>query len=247
MTASSPNNTGRRIACTRRKEGGTCDNARTYLLAPIEERVIAGLKQQLADPRQIAAAVATYNAERRRLAKEGAGKRETFERQLANATREIDRIVDAIARGTITEREAAARLGEARRRQSEAEAGLAALTARRKTVALHPTATARYLEAIEKLGDTLREFMGNAEIMDPLRELVGAVVVKPGVDSRGAADVTITGRLAALIGEPMPPDGDIPRMVVAGAGIEPATYGLIPPFHLDIARKFRFMLHVCHI
>ena len=47
----------------------------------------------------------------------------------------------------------------------------------------------------------------NAEIMEPLRELVGAVVVKPSTNSRGAPHVTITGHLAALIGEPIAPGG----------------------------------------
>lgn len=53
-----------------------------------------------------------------------------------------------------------------------------------------------------------------------------AIVVQPGSDPKGEPEVEITGRLAALIGGDVFPQADVPRMMVAGAGIEPATYGL---------------------
>jgi site-specific DNA recombinase len=74
--------------------------------------------------------LATYLAERKRLAKEGAGKRAALERCLAQAKREIDRVVDAIAVGTISDEDARKRLAEPRRRRDAAEAELAALLRR---------------------------------------------------------------------------------------------------------------------
>src|SRR5262249_35023245 len=156
-----------RIYCARRKEGGRCANGKTYKLAPIEARVVAALKAQLQDPRAIERYLATYRAERKRLVAEGAGKRATLERTLGQAKREIARIVDQIARGTISEEEARSRLPELRRRRDDAQAKLAALAPPAKVVDLHPSAVARYLAAVEDLAGTLgrRAVHGDEEIV----------------------------------------------------------------------------------
>jgi site-specific DNA recombinase len=99
MAVNNVSHKGRRIYCGRRKEGGRCANGKTYTLEPIEQRVLNALQSQLRDTRAIERYLATYRAERKRLAKVSAGKRAALERALAQANREIDRIVDAIAMG----------------------------------------------------------------------------------------------------------------------------------------------------
>jgi hypothetical protein len=58
-----------------------------------------------------------------------------------------------------------------------------------------------------------------------LRELISAVVIHPA--GKEESRIEVIGRLAQLTGAPVRfPEQDIPPTLVAGAGIEPATYGL---------------------
>jgi hypothetical protein len=225
MVANNLDHSGRRIYCGRRKEGGRCPNGKTYKLAPIEVRVVAALKAQLKDPRAIEHYLTTYRAERKRLAREGAGKRAGLERTLAQAKREIGRIVDQIGRGTISEEEARSCLPELRRRRDNAQTELAALAPPAKAVELHPTAVERYLAAIEDLAATLRyrTIQDGEEMASAMRELISAIVIHPV--GRNEPRIEVTGRLAKLTGADLFPQSSL-TTAVAGAGIEPATYGL---------------------
>ena len=158
------------------------------------------------------------------MAAEGAGKRAMLERTLGQAKREIDRIVDQIGRGTISEEEARARLPELRRRRNDAQAELAALTPV-KAVELHPTAVERYLAATENLAATLsyRAIHDGEEFAGALRELIAAIVIYPA--DRNDPRIEVIGRLAKLTGDDLFPQSSL-TTAVAGAGIEPATYGL---------------------
>jgi site-specific DNA recombinase len=227
MAVNNVRTNSRRIYCGRRKEGGRCANGKTYKLEPIEARVVMALKAQLTDPRAIERYLATYQAERKRLAKEGAGKREALERSLAQAKREIERVVDAIAMGTISDMDARKRLVEPRRRRDSAEAELATLAPPVKVTELHPAAVTHYLAAVEDLGGMLsrRTVKGGEDVASALRELIAAVVVHPA--HKGDPRLEVRGRLARLTGaQDLFPQQEIPPTVVAGAGIEPATYGL---------------------
>ena len=186
--------------------------------------MVAALKTQLAEPRAIERYLATYQDERRRLAKESASKRTALERQ---AERAIDRVVRAIAQDTISDADARRELTEARRRRDAAQVELAALAPPPKVVELHPAAMERYLAAIEDLASTLTRRLvdGGEDIAGPLRELIAAVVIHPA--GKDEPRIEVTGRLASLTGPAeLFPQQIIPPTVVAGAGIEPATYGL---------------------
>jgi site-specific DNA recombinase len=227
MVVNNVGHEGRRLYCGRRKEGGRCTNGKTYKLKPIERRVVAALKAQLADPRAIERYLKTYREERKRLARENAGKRGALERALAQAEREVGRLVDGFAQGIISDEEARKRLPEARQRRDAAQAELAALTPPAKVVELHPTALTRYLAAIDDLATTLshRLVEGDEEVASALRELISAVVIHPA--GKEEPKIEVTGRLAQLTNA----SGLFPQQVlwptvVAGAGIEPATYGL---------------------
>jgi hypothetical protein len=86
---------------------------------------------------------------------------------------------------------------------------------------------ARYLDAIDDLAAMLSRRMveGDEEVVCALRELVAAVVIHPA--GRDEPKIEVTGRLAKFTGTPdLFPQQTIPPTAVAGAGIEPATYGL---------------------
>jgi hypothetical protein len=78
---------------------------------------VAALKAQLKDPRAIERYLATYREERKRLAAEHSGKRSKLTRELAMMEREIERVVDGIARGVLADEDARRRVTVARRRR----------------------------------------------------------------------------------------------------------------------------------
>jgi hypothetical protein len=139
---------------------------------------------------------------------------------LAEAKREIERVVDSIARGILSDEEARCRLVEPRRRREQAEAELAQLKPPPKTVMLHPGIIERYLAAVDDLAGTLgrRIVEGNEECAAALRELVVAVIVL-SEQHRAEPRIEVQGQLSRLTGEEsLFPQRIVPPTLVAGAG-----------------------------
>jgi hypothetical protein len=112
------------------------------------------------------------------------------------------------------------------KRKKAIEAEIASLAAPITVVTLHPAATAHYLKIVDDLAAAIRARDAATEIASAVRELIDSVVVhrtKPGEPVR----LKVNGRLAALIGKPVFPDGSLSGVkVVAGEGLEPPTPGL---------------------
>jgi site-specific DNA recombinase len=80
-------------------ESGSCQDAKTFYLKTVESAVLAGLENEMRQPRVIAEYVLTYHEERKRLSAKANAKRAHLELRLGELNREIDRLVDAIAKG----------------------------------------------------------------------------------------------------------------------------------------------------
>ena len=100
MSTNGVDKSGRvRVRCSAAKESGTCPDAKTFYLDMIEKAVLGGLRAEMRAPRVIAEYVRTYLEERKRLATSSNAKRQRLEQQNGQLNREIDRLVDAIAKG----------------------------------------------------------------------------------------------------------------------------------------------------
>src|SRR5260370_35406834 len=88
-----------RIRCAAAAETGVWRDAKTFYLATVESAVLAGLKAEMRHPSVIAEYVRTYHEERKRLSAKANAKRAHLELRLGELNREIDRLVDAIAKG----------------------------------------------------------------------------------------------------------------------------------------------------
>jgi site-specific DNA recombinase len=98
-------------------------------------------------------------------------------------------------------------------------------------VSLHPAALARYEVQLARLQGVLADgtAAGETEAAAAIRDLVETVTARPDQDDRGGVVLEIVGRLNALLGDRPGANkgGSLSAgKVVAGAGIEPATYGL---------------------
>jgi site-specific DNA recombinase len=103
---------GRRIYCSRMREGGACSNGRAFYLNDIERRVLAGLEAQLADPRAIERFLKTYVEERKCLAASEEAKRTRKETRLGAVLREFQRVYNSYVKGMATEEETGPLLAE---------------------------------------------------------------------------------------------------------------------------------------
>lgn len=182
---------------------GTCDNRRAYAVQSIERRVVENLQQHLRDPRAIERFLATYRAERKRLAAAESGRRAQAEKRLGEIRRDLDRSLNSLIKGIVP----AEKIGPHITRLSEEEKRLESELAAKPDdtiVSLHPTAVRRYLAAVDELAAMLatRALDTAQESPKALRDLIDCVIVHP---AEGEPALEIKGRLPALTGSDLFP------------------------------------------
>jgi site-specific DNA recombinase len=229
MSAQGPDRHGYpRVRCTRAKESGDCHQGNSVRLDRIEAAVLAGMRDQLRDPRLIEAYLRRYNAERAKAAASANTSRAKLEAHLARVAAERERIVDLVIKDILKESDSAKRLKALAEERDKLDAELAATAKPPKVIALHPATLERYLQTVESLAATLSRHAAMADskgkVIAALRELVHSITVHHKGAHQGV-EVEVKGRLAALIGGSVFPTG-VRGHVVAEAGLEPATYGL---------------------
>ena len=214
-----------KLACTARRESGTCSNNHTLSIARLEKRVFAGIRQALLAPDQLAAFTKTYHAERRRLASITNRRRRAIAAELPSLELQIRRVVDAIAEGLATPG-MKAKLIEAEAKKSALETELTAITEADSTVALHPNAVEDYRRAWDTLDALLAsDSQAKAEVADVLRRIVRFIEIIP-LPGRGQVEIRLHGVIEELINVGNKTGADRAISVVAGEGFEPPTSGL---------------------
>lgn len=231
MSTKGKDGSGRiRIRCSAHAESGTCPEPRTYYLDSVEEAVVAALKTEMRHPQVLAEYVKAYQAERIRLASDAEARRSRLTRRIEALDREIDRLVDAIAKGLGDPAILGPRSTELGRERQDLRAELAAAPVPPDVILLHPTALARYEEQFSRLQEALARGIrsGDSDAAEAIRDLVETVAVHPDPARPGGLAIEISGRLTALLGDP-PVSGAVRRVggsMVAGEGFEPPTKGL---------------------
>jgi len=230
---------GTRIVCTAHHNSRACANNRTYYLAAIEATVLSGLRAHLVDPRAIRHFLKIYHEERKRLAGHALSLRPQLERKLTEVTRQAARLTDAMLESSAPVASFTAKLRVLEAEQSSLQAELARLEAPVTIVALHPAATAHYLAVVDNLAASIHQRDGSSQMASGIRDLIESVVVQR-TEAGEPIRLRVNGRLAALIGQPVFPDGFLSGVkLVAGAryGIEP--HAEIPAFAMDLVGEPR--------
>src|SRR5205814_4702871 len=95
---------------------------------------------------------------------------------------------------------------------------------------LHPRMADLYCTKVEQLANALQREDSRMEASDTLRGLIDSIVLIP---EKGQLRIELRGNLAAMLtvaqqtkGSPETGDLSVPIQLVAGAGFEPATFGL---------------------
>jgi site-specific DNA recombinase len=201
MTIIGSDRSGPRIQCSVFKESGACDNAARYYISKIEKLVVDALRIQLANPDLIKEYVKAYREERNRAESSARRQRSNLDRDHAKAKAEIKRVVSAIAKGLISDSEAAESLEPLRSELARIEAELAAAENHTNIIELHPQAIQRFKENMEELAEILADQAASPDLalIGGFRSLVEAVIVQPRKAGE-EYEVRIRGRLAALMG-----------------------------------------------
>jgi site-specific DNA recombinase len=153
---------------------------------------------------------------------------------LSAAEREVDRIearrkklVESIMEG-VPASEVKDELNANAARREELKAKLAAADA--PPPLLHPEMAGLYRQKVTALAEALEHSETRTEASEALRGLIEAIVLTP---NQGQLQIELKGNLAAMLGAAQnakrsPETGDLSLQVVmvAGAGFEPATFGL---------------------
>jgi site-specific DNA recombinase len=198
-----------------------------YYVDAIERAVLSGLRAELSSPALLTEYVKAYHEERAKLAAGSVQRRAAAERRLGEIERETERLVDAIAKGFGDPSILGGRINELKSERIQLADEIAAMPNTQKVITLHPGLLARYEQQVEQLQAALAAGLeaGDEDGAAALRELIEAVKVERNASRPGGLKVTIVGRLNALLGDEHFPNG-VCGKGVAGAGIEPATYGL---------------------
>ncbi|WP_159587130.1 recombinase family protein [Chelativorans xinjiangense] len=147
--------------------------------------------------------------ERKRLAAEADANRIRLERRLGELTREIDRLVDAIAKGLGDPAVLGPRSTALHEERKGIEAELDKVPPPTEVVALHPAMLARYEQQLTRLQEALSQGIraGDTESAEAMRDLVETVTVFRDPSRKGGIEIEISGRLTALLGEKAYPNG----------------------------------------
>lgn len=188
-----------RIRCSRSKESGTCSNQRRYSLNRIEAAVVGGLRGQLMHPELLAEYVRVYREERRDEAAKAARERAANERRLADLNGQLERLMQALARGVLPIQAVEAQYKPLEIERDRVAAELAQMPAS-TAIELHPHAANQYRNAVDNLAERLDDLDARAdsEAIAAFRSLVDSVIVHDRVD--GGVEVEVIGHLSALIG-----------------------------------------------
>lgn len=189
-----------RVGCSRHREAGTCDNARTLRRAEIEDRVIAAVRDNLLDAEFAAEYVRVFHEEMRELQRGERQARAAADKKLADATAAIDRLVRAIAEGLIEDAEARPRMAELRAAKAGAEAALESIADAGNIIELRPGMVDRYRQRIENIHTALRsdDLRERQETIADFRALVTSVEISSAGPRRPAA-IAVHGTIAALV------------------------------------------------
>jgi site-specific DNA recombinase len=215
-----------RLACFAARSRGTCTNRLTISRQELEERVLVALRDKLMRRDLFEEFCKEYVRELNRLRMEHRAKLSHGRQELAVVEREIRKLVQAIKDG-VSALSIKNELLALESRQTELQRRL---EAPEMPQLLHPRMADVYYEKVSSLCHALEHEESRASAADAIRGLIEAILLEPEGDR---LKITLKGDLAGMLNaardsKRSPDTGDLLVQIklVAGAGFEPATFGL---------------------
>ena len=215
-----------RLACFGARSRGTCTNRLTISRQEVEERVLVALRDKLMRRDLFEDFCREYVRELNRLRMEHRASLSHGRQELAAVEREIRKFIQAIKDGVsaLSIKDELLSL-EARKAELQSR-----LDAPEMPELLHPRMADVYREKVGSLCLALESEESRTGAREAIRALIEAIVLEPDGDR---LKITLKGDLAGMLSaardsKRSPDTGDLMVQIklVAGAGFEPATFGL---------------------
>ena len=217
-----------RLGCFGTRERGTCTNKLTIPRQEVEARVLAALQEKLLRKDFFEEFCREFTKEMNRLRMEQRAGLTSAKREVERIGRRIKKLLDLMLDDQIAVAEARTEMKALDDRRRELQVQLDA--ADEPPPLLHPSLADLYRSKVEALAAALQREDTRLEASESLRGLVESIVLTP---KDGQLGIELRGNLAAMLtaaqnAKRSPETGDlcVPMKVVAGAGFEPATFGL---------------------
>ena len=206
---------------SKRRNKQTCTNRRSITFEEVEDRTLRAVQKFLFAPEIVAACVESYRERVKERSRERTSHRSQLQRELAEVSRKMQRMVKSIQDG-VDAKTIAAELNGLGDRKLTIEAELRRVPDDDPAI-LHPNAAESYRRKVADIHAALRRGDGaSREAIALIRELVQVIVVRPETTPIG---LEVVGDLAALLHREQAGNSDT-APVVAGVGFEPTTFRL---------------------
>ena len=215
------------LGCFGARDRGTCTNRLTIRRQEVEERVLRALREKLMRQDFFDEFCREFAKEMNRLRMEQRAGLTSAQRELARIEARRKKLVESIMEGVpgAQVKDELIAIGDRKEvltKQLE--------TASKPAPLLHPGMADLYRTKVEDLAAALQREDTRLEASEMLRGLIDAIVLMP---EKGQLRIELRGNLAAMLTAAQktrrsPETGDllVPVQLVAGAGFEPATFGL---------------------
>ncbi len=216
-----------RLACFGARDQGRCDNLLTIRRNEVEARVLNVLQEKLLRRDLFEEFCDEFTREMNRLRMEHRATLTAAEREIERIEVRRKKLVQSIIDG-VPASEVRDELAANAARREELKAKLAAADA--PPPLLHPEMAELYRTKVSSLAQALEQPETRVEATEALRGLIDAIILTP---ADGAIRIELKGNLAAMLGATVQSkraseteDLSLQVSMVAGAGFEPATFGL---------------------
>jgi site-specific DNA recombinase len=216
-----------RLGCFGARDQGRCDNHLTIRREEVEARVLSALQDKLLRQDLFEEFCDEFTREMNRLRMEHRATLSAAEREIERIEVRRKKLVESIMDG-VPASEVRDELTANAARREDLKAKLAA--ADEPPPLLHPGMADLYRQKVTALAQALEHQETRTEASEALRGLIDAIVLMP---NQGELQIELKGNLAAMLSaatnaKRSPETGDLSLQVVmvAGAGFEPATFGL---------------------
>ena len=216
------------LGCFGARGRGTCDNRLTIPRQEVETRVLRALQDKLMRKDFFEEFCREFAKEMNRLRMEQRAGLSSAKREVERIGRRIKKLLDLMLDDEIAVEEGKAAMKALDSRRKELEAQLKSTD--EPAPLLHPSMADLYRSKVEELAAALQREDTRLEASDTLRGLIESIVLTP---ETGQLRIELKGNLAAMLTVAQkttrsPESGDliVPVQLVAGAGFEPATFGL---------------------
>lgn len=181
------------LACGAARRQGTCTSRRSIRRSALETLILDGLRRRLMRPDLVEHFIAEFHAEVNRLSRNRDTEVADRRKELAQVSRKLDALIEAIADGFRSDG-LQAKLDGLEKRKKELVCGLTDTPP--PAPRLHPNLAGLYRRKVERLHATLENDATRDEALDILRGLIDGVVMHPRDDG---FTIELVGAIANMV------------------------------------------------